>query len=311
MENGRIPKVILYSELKIGSRPTGSPMLRFKNVCRRDTKACNINTTSWETTTVERGIWREIQRLCHELDETGPRWRILWEKLDQPFREEAVLSDPLSQTNLLHSRSTVELLVKGKMLGDAARMFSQPHHFEKFNYSTPAYCDYCSHVLWGLVKTGMRCSECGYNSHEKCVPHVPKNCTKLRPISEASVSSSNLTNDDIIEVASVTGEHCTYKGYLYKRGALLKHWKQRWFVLDSMKHQLRYYDSAEDLTCKGFIDLADVVSVGAIKNVQGAPKKSDDGAFFEMKTVRRIYNFLAPDGTAAHDWIDRIQSCIQ
>ena len=30
-----------------------------------------------------------------------------------------------------------------------------------------------------------------------------------------------------------------------------------------------------------------------------------------MKTVRRIYNFLAPDGTAAHDWIDRIQSCIQ
>ena len=30
-----------------------------------------------------------------------------------------------------------------------------------------------------------------------------------------------------------------------------------------------------------------------------------------MKTTRRIYNFLAPDGTAAHDWIDRIQSCIQ
>ena len=46
--------------------------------------------------------------------------------------------------------------------------------------------------------------------------------------------------------------------------------------------QLRYYDSAEDPTCKGFIDLADVVSVAAIKNVQGAPKKSDDGAFFEV-----------------------------
>ena len=44
------------SELKIGCRPTGRPMLRFKDVCRRDTKACNINTTSWET--VERGIWR-------------------------------------------------------------------------------------------------------------------------------------------------------------------------------------------------------------------------------------------------------------
>ena len=32
----------------------------------------------------------------------------------------------------------------------------------------------------------MHCTECGYNCHEKCVQHVPKNCCKVRPASQLS-----------------------------------------------------------------------------------------------------------------------------
>lgn len=35
-----------------------------------------------------------------------------------------------------------------------------------------------------------------------------------------------------------TNEHQTYAGYLKKQGALFKQWKERYFVLDSIKHQV-------------------------------------------------------------------------
>jgi myotubularin-related protein 5/13 len=99
-------------------------------------------------------------------------------------------------------------------------------------------------------------------------------------------------------------ENRTHEGYLFKKGALLKGWKQRWFVLDSIKHELRYYDTRDDSHCKGYIDLAEVVSA--------LPASSNPGsAFFDLKTVRRTYNFMATDGATAHEWAEKIQACLQ
>ncbi|KAI4805599.1 hypothetical protein KUCAC02_010203 [Chaenocephalus aceratus] len=48
MPDGHQPKDILYSELSAGSRGRGRPLLRFKDVVKRDMKALDIATDNWE-----------------------------------------------------------------------------------------------------------------------------------------------------------------------------------------------------------------------------------------------------------------------
>ena len=57
MEDGRIPKDILYGELALGRRTTGRPHQRYSDVCVTDMKAVDIDTMSWEGLAADRTKW--------------------------------------------------------------------------------------------------------------------------------------------------------------------------------------------------------------------------------------------------------------
>jgi len=58
MEDGRLPKDILYSEFYNTPRRTGRPKLRYKDVIKRDMAGFHISPQSWETLAADRNRWR-------------------------------------------------------------------------------------------------------------------------------------------------------------------------------------------------------------------------------------------------------------
>ncbi|KAL7668661.1 hypothetical protein ACOME3_009355 [Neoechinorhynchus agilis] len=109
---------------------------------------------------------------------------------------------------------------------------------------------------------------------------------------------------------------CAFEGWIKKRsisytsnsGLLnLKQWKQRWLVLDTVRHELRYYDQQPSIyttecSPKGRIPLSTVISVKSCDT-------GDDKAF-EVATKTKIHLFAANALDVSTAWVESIRKCL-
>lgn len=56
--------------------------------------------------------------------------------------------------------------------------------------------------MWGPVRNGLRCMDCGNSYHEKCSDSVPNNCTKYKTVEGSQSTMANRNQGDNVSVVS-------------------------------------------------------------------------------------------------------------
>ncbi|CAL8101323.1 unnamed protein product [Calicophoron daubneyi] len=201
------------------------------------------------------------------------------------------------------------------------------------SFDTARVMDYNSRVSLRRHFSGLTADDDQSRSVGFLSPRPPwrNNRVSCHSIDPSVRNSVNAAHDKKPQRESPAFEHCSldrrtaqsehtptdltnayFHGLLYKMGhrKLLQQWKQRFFVLDTSRHQLRYYDTPADEVPRGCIDLQDVRAVRLVKNI-GLQRRVSECGVFELETGTRIYRFASEPPEKAGEWVDRIQNTIQ
>ncbi|XP_078676043.1 serine/threonine-protein kinase D1-like isoform X6 [Branchiostoma floridae x Branchiostoma belcheri] len=92
-----------------------------------------------------------------------------------------------SSDNILQLVSSPEHIMEGALIevvlsSSATEEETQirPHALFVHSYRSPAFCDYCGQMLFGLIRQGLKCDGCGGNYHKRCAYKIPNNCNYTR-----------------------------------------------------------------------------------------------------------------------------------
>ncbi|XP_061406099.1 ras guanyl-releasing protein 3-like isoform X1 [Lethenteron reissneri] len=75
------------------------------------------------------------------------------------------------------------------------------HRFQETTYLKPTFCEHCAGFMWGLIKQGYKCRDCGVNCHKQCREQFVSECKKR----SKSLSSENCSPNTYRSLPSTPG----------------------------------------------------------------------------------------------------------
>uniref|UniRef100_A0A8C9LTL3 RAS guanyl-releasing protein 1 n=1 Tax=Piliocolobus tephrosceles TaxID=591936 RepID=A0A8C9LTL3_9PRIM len=101
-----------------------------------------------------------------------------------------------------------------------------PHNFQETTYLKPTFCDNCAGFLWGVIKQGYRCKDCGMNCHKQCKDLVVFECKK-RAKNPAAPTENNTSVGPVSSLCSLGAKdllHAPEEGpFTFPNGEAVEH----------------------------------------------------------------------------------------
>ncbi|KAM4778219.1 RAS guanyl-releasing protein 1 isoform 2-T2 [Cyanocitta cristata] len=98
------------------------------------------------------------------------------------------------------------------------------HNFQETTYLRPTFCDNCAGFLWGVIKQGYRCKDCGMNCHKQCKDLVVIECKRRPKTSVADSSPTSALASSLCPVGVKEQFHGQEEGsFTFPNGEVVEH----------------------------------------------------------------------------------------
>ncbi|XP_039641882.1 RAS guanyl-releasing protein 1-like [Perca fluviatilis] len=139
-----------------------------------------------------RTISKHVQRMVdsvfknYDHDENGFISQVEFEKIAASFPFSFCVMDKEKEGHISREEITAYFMRASVICSKLGLGFV--HNFQETTYMKPTFCDNCSGFLWGVIKQGYRCKDCGMNCHRLCKDQVAFECKKNAKLTNANDS---------------------------------------------------------------------------------------------------------------------------